>query len=123
MSALRIGSELVLDEACIVNHIIDYYSALFWASPILTDYSDVRRLIPPLVSEQDNRALLRVPLELEIKDTIFHWIHTMPMAHMVLLAYSLNRVSAFVSVDVCDAICHNFWMDAFPPVLIPILWR
>ena len=72
MHSLVINNSLVMDDSTIDAHVIDYFSTLFTAPTLaFRDYSFVREVIPTLVHDEDNCLLLRVPLDLEIKDIVF----------------------------------------------------
>ena len=66
-----INGTLVFDANIVRNHIVDYFSNLFSAPDIQRDYSFVNQIIPLFVSPNDNNLLLRVHMDLEIKEVVF----------------------------------------------------
>ena len=69
--SLMINGTLVSDADIMQNHIVEYFSNLFSAPNIQRDYSFVNQIIPLFVSPNDNNLLLRVHMDLEIKEVVF----------------------------------------------------
>lgn len=66
ISFLRDGDQVYEDPISINNHIVDFYSGLFAASADYQDASLVNQVIPSLVYEEDNSALIALPSAEEI---------------------------------------------------------
>ncbi|KAK9904622.1 hypothetical protein M0R45_000540 [Rubus argutus] len=66
ISFLRDGDQVYEDPFSINNHIVDFYSSLFARVADYHDASLVNQVIPSLVSEEDNYALIAPPSAEEI---------------------------------------------------------
>ncbi|XVE77314.1 hypothetical protein DITRI_Ditri13aG0052400 [Diplodiscus trichospermus] len=64
---LRIQGELVSDPNIITNHVVSFYSDLFNEdSSDVRDLSGVQKVIPKLVTQDDNMMLVEIPFSKEI---------------------------------------------------------
>lgn len=62
----------VLDKTDeIENHILDFYKNLFSTDNSCMDNGLIEEVIHPLMSEEDNRMLTKIPSWIEIKDVVF----------------------------------------------------
>ncbi|KAL6225674.1 hypothetical protein ACLB2K_004523 [Fragaria x ananassa] len=70
ITLLREGSQLFEDCASIQNHILDYYTNIFAKDRGCHDTGLVSRVIPSLVTEEENNRLIEVPSSDEIWSAI-----------------------------------------------------
>ena len=103
-----INGSLVSEPSMVHNHIVDYFSNLFSASDIQRDYSIVSQLIPHLVTPDDNWSLIRVLLDLEIKEVVFSMDADSSPGPDGFTGVFFKNCWDFIGIDVCVVVRHFF---------------
>lgn len=71
MSILKNGDSVIDDPKEIAKHVVKFYSNLYVVSNNCQENDLIRRVVPELVSLEDNKALTKMPSKEEIKQAIF----------------------------------------------------
>jgi hypothetical protein len=71
ISFLQDGEDVSTDPMALEMHILDYFQSIFSVDNNCVQNTLVDETIPPLVTEDDNHMLLRLPLYDEIKGAVF----------------------------------------------------
>ncbi|XP_024156000.1 uncharacterized protein LOC112163980 [Rosa chinensis] len=71
ISSLRVGRQILRQQLDIENHAVQHFSSTFSHDNKIIDTGLVERVIPRMVTDEENAALLALPLGEEIKATVF----------------------------------------------------
>ena len=95
---------MVSDDLAIQDYIIQFYTNLFSAPKVDRDFSKVKDLISHLVSHADNILLLKVPLDLEIKEVVFSMDPHSALGLDRFTSLFYKKCWDFIGPNVCSAI-------------------
>ncbi|PNX55219.1 hypothetical protein L195_g048846, partial [Trifolium pratense] len=71
MSILRSGDMVIDDPLEIENHVINYYTNLYAVSNNCVDNGLIAKVIPKIVTDEDNMMLTKIPTMEEVKTAVF----------------------------------------------------
>lgn len=74
MNILKLGDLILENQADIERHVLDFYSTLYASENSCSDSGLVRKVIPQLVSAEDNSMLTGLPVMDEVKSVVFSMI-------------------------------------------------
>ncbi|XP_024177848.1 uncharacterized protein LOC112183741 [Rosa chinensis] len=71
MHCLQVGGNLLTDPQDIANHVVEFYKSLYASDVAPSGVVDFCKVIPSLVSEDDNSVLVSIPTAEEIRRVVF----------------------------------------------------
>ncbi|KAK9941699.1 hypothetical protein M0R45_007395 [Rubus argutus] len=72
ISSLSVGDSVLDDHEAIADHFVQHFEALFTRNPDIIDTGLVERVIPSLVTSEENSSLLKIPSSLEVHEVVKH---------------------------------------------------
>ena len=126
ISSLRVGNCIISDHAQISNHVIGHFERAFTRDVDIVDTGLVSRVIPHLVTDQDNVTLTSCPTSEEIHDAVFAMDDFSAPGPDGYGGCFFRKCWSIVGSDVISAVQSFFLLGFIPPnfnssliVLIP----
>lgn len=92
----RVEDHLLTNKEEIANHVADHFKHLFNRVSILQDHGLVDKVIPNVVTEQENNLLTMMPLMEEVHNVVFSLKKDSESGLMGLSLYSIRHIRALL---------------------------
>ncbi|XP_058776557.1 uncharacterized protein LOC131650867 [Vicia villosa] len=114
ISTLRIGEDLITDNAILENHIKSHFVNLFNSRVVLQDNGMIQGIIPSMVDAKTNDLLTLTPSAEEIHNAIFSLNADSAPGPDGFGAYFFQKYWDVIKLDVINAVC-SFFLQSWIP--------
>ncbi|XP_019435293.1 PREDICTED: uncharacterized protein LOC109341779 [Lupinus angustifolius] len=108
LSMLRVGDTTITEQQDIADHVLQYYTNLFDSPNLAFPNELFRKVIPVLVSKEDNNHLTQMPSSEEIKRVVFAMSSDSSPGPDGFGGSFYHHCWDIVSIDVCNSVKQFF---------------